>query len=213
MKIVSFAHLTIVYNSILLPQPTSELVSAYQYKNIQNNPSKWKFMRKHSISHDISIRNCCYRVEYISYQDKGFSGSDLTPEFVCNGSVISSESFSTTLLKFISTFLIRKQINERKIQVSLGLAKNNVILSMDGGGKRFERYLDDPGCVAIAFYVDKLEETELDGVSFFLSDYERSEVFDIILGERRYRICIARVEGVHIEFIERVKIRSSRFVA
>ena len=209
MKIISFAHLTVVSALFGSTRPITELAAVSQHRNIPNSASKLKFMRTSSEAHDITIIDYCFRVEFISYQVKGSTNQIELPEFICRGSEIASESFNVSLFKYISIFLTKKQFRESRIQLPTGLLKNEIVFRHDYGAPRFEKFLDDPGLVALAFYVDRLEELELDASSKFLVDYERSEVFEIVLDGRIYKICIARVEGVHLEFIERVKIRDS----
>jgi hypothetical protein len=209
VKIISFAHLTVVSAPFDSTQPITELAAVSQHKNIPNSASKLKFMRTSAEAHDITIVDYCFRVEFISYRVKGSTNQIELPEFICSGSEIASESFSINLFKYISIFLTKKQFCKRNIQLPTGLFKNEIVLRHNDGASRFEKFLDDPGFVALAFYVDRLEGLELDANSNFLVDYERSEVFEIVLDGRIYKICIARVEGVHLEFIERVKIRDS----
>jgi hypothetical protein len=211
VKIVSFAHVTFV------PPTTSDsnysrfnqtpLVS--QYVNVPNNPSKLKFMRGNSKFHNISIFDDSFRVEIISYQDIGNALQIYGTQFKQGGCEIASASFKINLLRYISYFLTKKQSNEKTLQIPTGPFREDVVLRHDEGGIKFEEFLDDPGFVALAFYVDQLDALNLDSKAVFLPGYDRSDVFDIVLDGIVYKICIARVEGVYLEFIERVKVRNS----
>jgi hypothetical protein len=163
-------------------------------------------MKNPTLKHDIVIIDGPIRTEFIDYSNESLHALEGV-ELILNledMSVLSS-SFDPKIFSLLAKLgSINYEETQNFIYVPNLFPHKEVKLLMDSDGVAFNEYLDSPGLVGIAFYVDELEEFDFKKNIEKYGEVEMSPVFNLTLGQDKMDIIMIRVGAVTIEFIKRV---------
>jgi hypothetical protein len=204
MKILGFAHITFALplNEYPVPVRSSEL-----YEKMENAPNKLKLMNHGNQLHNLQIFESKLELAYYASLNKLLH--EIETEIVLQNyfesySHIYIKNLSNSALAILNLMAVRSRFitsNELKI-FGIGTLKDITLVSSISG-IYMNKYLDDFGPVALAFYVDKLEPELHNFVGHLSTNLEVHDPFDFRIGKNKFKIQFISIEGLHIEFLQR----------
>lgn len=203
MKILGFAHVTFCLSTRQKYLGNHLFGKTLNYEGIENNPSKFLLMEFEDRLHYISlpapgIEICLYDSAALTslwHMREIVSYLSIDREGNCN----IKFSLNNSLKRFLSS---RGKLIEGQSALKLAASPfmRTISFSKDTDGAtpfRTNRFLDTPGIVSLAFFVDSM----LSEIECEREEIEHFEPFPVNFVDRGFVVQILKIEGVNIELI------------
>jgi len=204
VKILGFAHITF---ALPLREFPGQFICHQTYQELPNSTSKLELMRHKDSLHNLQLLEGNTEITYyesLVASDQKSEIQNSIQEHILNPRELIIENISHTVLQILNTLAPRSVfISQDSLRVKGIGTLSDIILTRSDLGLYFNEFLDEHGPVALAFYVDNLDQNLEEPFREMATEIEIHEPFLFRAGENSFKIQFVTIGGVNFEFLQR----------